>query len=197
MLIAWVGCAGSYPGAARQGRGGAQPLDLPHWQHCCHLAHDQVHCPYFFIKCSYCSLQTHTCCDSCCPWAVTAVAGAAADCCKLSQHCLCHMAIHGLAKHQLLSCSHSNMAMHGLATHLSSLCGHSSSEECISYALLSSLVPSFGSSCVCLSTINTPPQSHARPDQKDNLDSLSTALFYTDSFQCDSTDAPQELCGAC
>ena len=143
--------AGSDPGAAGQGRGGAQPLDLPHWQHCCHLAHDQVDCPCCFSKSAHCSLQTRTCCGSCHPWVATAVTGNAADCSKLSQRLLCHM------------------AMEGLATHQSSFCCHSSTKECISYALLSSLVPSFASSCICLSTINTPPQSHVRPDHNDNL----------------------------
>ena len=154
-------------------------------------------CHCCFIKCSHCSLQMQTCCDSCCPWAATAVAGAAADCCKLSQRRLCHIAMHGLATHHSISCSHSNMAVQSLATHLSSFCGHSSSEECTGYALLSLPVSLFGSSYICLSTINTPPQSHARPDHKDNLDSLSAALVSTDSFKCDGTDAPQELCGAC
>ena len=116
-----------------------------------------------------------TFCDSCCPWAAAAVAGAAADCFKLSQYHLCHVAMHGLSTHHSSFCSHSDMAVHGLATHLSSFCGQSSSEECISYALLSLAALSLESSCVCLSTINTPPQSHARPDHTNDPDSSSVS----------------------
>ncbi len=148
-------------------------------------------------SCYTVAFSIKTRCHSCCPWAAAAVAGAAADCCKLSQHRLCHIAMHGLATHHSIFCSHSNMAVQSLATHLSSFCGHSSSKECTGYALLSLPVSLFGSSYICLSTINIPPQSHARPDHKDNLDSLSAALVSTDSFKCDGTDAPQELCGAC
>ena len=108
--------------------------------------------------------------------------GAAADCFKLSQRCLCHL------------------AMHGLATHQSSFCSHSSSKECTSYVPLSSPASFLGSSCVCLSTINTPPQSHARPDHTNDPDSSSVSnqsFIPKDSFKCDVINVSQGLSGAC
>ena len=103
-------------------------------------------------------------------------------------HAVLRRLLQSLVLQQIVSSSLSHMAVHGLAKQQSSFCSHSSSKECISYALFSSPVPSFGSSCVCLSTTNTPPQSHARTDHNDDLDPFSTSkvsFVPKDSFGCD------------